>query len=293
VTIGGDRQIEAKVSSGLELAPALERSRHSAASAPCFRFVQAKQACPSASAALTLWTKPGRRVGPSARSRFPPKRASRADVALSPSRTSDERGGTRRWLAAPLQQERKPSAADVEGVVPSSQRQIGPRMDQADRLGSRASPCLRRHLGDQPSTATGIRNAFALRGLGSTVPDLACQSEMRENRAPRRSATERSKPVLTGFQLAFSRGGAWTGLRFPGRRGYGAGTQGSAVWLACSRREPLCRTWSRFREEQARARRRRRRPLLVPSGCATPDGDCFRSCWKGALSLDLAAFDGR
>ena len=32
---------------------------------------------------------------------------------------------------------------------------------------------------------------------------------------------------------------------------------------------------------------------VVPSDCATPDGDCFRSCWKGALSLDLAAFDGR
>jgi hypothetical protein len=47
--------------------------------------------------------------------------------------------------------------------MPSSQRQIGPRM--TNTLGSRASPCLRRHLGDQASTATGIRTRVsAMRG---------------------------------------------------------------------------------------------------------------------------------
>jgi hypothetical protein len=58
-----------------------------------------------------------------------------------------------------------PLRPDVNGGLPSSRRQIGPTMDQDETLGCHASPHLRRHLGDQASTATGIRTRVsAMRG---------------------------------------------------------------------------------------------------------------------------------
>ena len=44
-------------------------------------------------------------------------------------------------------------------------KQLGPTMGQADKLGCHASPYLRRHPGNQASTATGIRTRVsAMRG---------------------------------------------------------------------------------------------------------------------------------
>jgi hypothetical protein len=136
----------------------MQRSQAAYRASPSLALCRGRQASVGAAAALPDWTKGTRGAGASGSLLLFTEASVSAHVALSPSgRLTKE--GTRRWLAAPFQRERKPSVADVKGVVPSSQRQIGPRMDQADTLGSSASPCLRRHLGEQPSTATGIRSS--------------------------------------------------------------------------------------------------------------------------------------
>ena len=128
---------------------------------------------------------------------FSTKAGGSAAVTLSPSGTNCER--------------RSPLRPDVNGGLPSSQSQIGPTLDQPDALGCHASSHLRRHLGDQASTATGIRTRVsAMRGRRpSPLDDSGAQSAgsrlaKRPEPVPRCLTTVLAGPQRLGRNRGFS-----------------------------------------------------------------------------------------